>query len=86
VSFADPMETAAIERAMWEQHLALAERHIAEGEGTVTHQRRIVADLEREGHDSAKARALLHQFQQLLDLHVVDRDRIRQQLGLAQQE
>ena len=71
---------------MWERHLALAERHISEGEGTVVRQRQIVADLERDGHDSAMARALLQQFQQLLDLHVADRDRIRKQLEFGERD
>jgi len=80
------METEAIERAMWEEHLALAERHIVQGARTVARQRRIVADLERDGHDAAMARALLGQFQHLLDLHIADRDRIRKELGLQQRD
>ncbi len=54
-----------MDRELWEQHLALAERHIVDGEATIARQRQIVAELERDGHDTARARALLAQFQHL---------------------
>jgi hypothetical protein len=71
------------DRRMWEEHLALAEAHIAQGEQTVARQRRIVEDLERDGHDARTARELLIQFEEVLRTHLADRDRLRHELGLA---
>ncbi len=72
------------ERARLREDLALAERHVADGERVVARQRAIVAELERDGHDAtaAQARQLLAQFEELLALHVGDRDRLRRELGL----
>ncbi len=73
------------DRVQLREHLALAERHVAEGERVVARQREIVAELERDGHDAAaaQARQLLAQFEELLALHVADRDRLRKELGLS---
>ncbi len=68
---------------MWEEHLALAESHIAQGEQTVARQRQIVGELERDGHDARTARELLIQFEEILRTHFADRDRLRHELGLA---
>src|SRR5262249_52550475 len=69
------------DRPVREEHWALAEARVAQGERTVAHQRRIVAELDGEGHDSRMARELLTQFQELLALHVADRDRLLKELG-----
>lgn len=71
-----------MDRAMWEQHLAQAEAHVARGERTIARQRQIIAELERDGHDTTAARELLVQFLGILELHVADRDRLRRDLGL----
>jgi hypothetical protein len=39
-------------------------------------QRELVAQLEREGHDPAEAKQLLEQFEEVLTIHVADRDRL----------
>ena len=42
------------------QHLAQTERHIAEGEEHLAQQALLIEKLERHGHDSEDARALLN--------------------------
>ena len=64
-------------RAMLQANLAQAECHVAEGERHIARQREIVAELERDGHDSTDAMLLLYQFADIQCLHVADRDRLR---------
>jgi len=75
-----------MDRALWEQHLTQAERHVAEGERHIARQQEIVAELERDGHDTRLAHELLLQFEQSLAMHIADRDRLREELGLGQRE
>ena len=51
-----------MDRAIQLEHLAEAERHIAEGKARIVKQRAIIADLERDGHDTTQAYALLRTF------------------------
>ena len=62
-------------------HLALAERHVAEGERHVAEQRARVEALQRDGHDTTQSLMLLSQFQEVLELHVSDRDRLRREFA-----
>jgi len=62
-------------------HLAQAEKHIAEGEQHLARQRELIAELERDGHDTTTAIELLHTFEQSQAGHVADRDRIRAELS-----
>jgi hypothetical protein len=71
-----------IDRAILEQHLTLADHHVAQGTEHVARQRELVAKLERGGPPLLHAIDTLAQFQQLLDLHIADRDRLRRELGL----
>ena len=64
------------------EHLAQAERHAADGRRHIESQRRIVAQLVRNGQDSENSRHLLRLFEELEAMHVSDRDRLREQLGL----
>ena len=66
-------------------HLAQAERHVVAGERTLAHQRGLVAELERDGHDTSQARALLVQFEELQALHISNRDRLRRELAALPQ-
>lgn len=43
-------------------HLAQAERHVAEGQAHIKRQRELIVELQRDGHDTREA-------QRLLDLH-----------------
>lgn len=64
-------------------HLAMAERHVKEGEQHVAKQRALVGDLERDGRDTAVAIKLLKEFEELQGLHVADRDRLLAELVKA---
>lgn len=66
---------------MLRRHLAQAEEHVATGYRNIARQRGLIAELERDGHDTAKARALLSQFEELHALQLDDRDRILRELG-----
>jgi hypothetical protein len=68
------------DRTLILDHLALARRHVAEAERHVAHQREIVAQTERDGHDTATSKQLLDQFEELYRMHVADRDRLEQEL------
>ena len=48
------------------KRLAEADRHIAQSEGHVAHQERIVADLRADGHSTVQAEALLRTMQETL--------------------
>ncbi len=64
-------------------HLALAEHHVAVGEVHVERQRLIVEELERDGHAQTlnEAKELLKRFEEVLALHIEDRDRLKKMLG-----
>ena len=62
-------------------HLEQAERHVALGEQHLARQRQIVADLERDGHDTTTAVELLREFERSQAGHIEDRDHIRAELA-----
>jgi hypothetical protein len=68
---------------MLEEHLAQCERHVALGERHLSRQREIIAELDRGGHDSTKARELLVIFGETQAMHVAHRDRLRDELANA---
>jgi hypothetical protein len=63
-----------------EDQLAQAERHVVIGSRHVATQRELLNKLERDGHDPSKAWSLLTQFEELLAMHIADRDRLRKKL------
>jgi hypothetical protein len=71
-------------RSMIESHLALAERHVAEGREQVAHQKLTIAKLESAGHRSSvsaeAARKLLQSLQRELEQYIADRNRLRRWL------
>ncbi len=67
-------------------HLTLCERHIKRGEEHIAGQIELIARLEDHGHDTTEARRLLGEFQQLLEVDLATRDRLRGQLALETQE
>jgi arginine repressor len=71
-----------MDRELLENSLEKAQRHVAKAERHVASQRELVAQLEREGHDSSQANKLLRQFAELLAIHIADRDRLRKELGV----
>ena len=69
-------------RAMLEDYLAATERLLAEVERHVGYQRELVAQLEYDGHDTAQATQLLKEFEEVLAVHIAERNRVRYALGL----
>lgn len=62
--------------------LVSAERKVTASEQHLARQRQIVAERKQEGFDLGEARRLLQLFEQLLTLHIAERDRLRKELGL----
>jgi hypothetical protein len=69
-----------MDRAMTKQHLAQAEELVARGESRVADQRDRMAELERDGQDTAQAEQLLAQFEELQAMLILSRDRLRDDL------
>jgi hypothetical protein len=53
------------DRVMTLEHLEQARRHVAEGERHIAHEREIIAEKERDGHDTSMSKQLLDQFEQI---------------------
>jgi hypothetical protein len=70
-----------MDQEILQQHLFQAEEHVALGERHIERQHELIAELEREGHDTANAKDLLATFEGLQEMHVADRDRLRQKMG-----
>jgi len=66
-----------MDRRLLEEHLAMAERHVAEGEGHLLRQRQLVSDLRRGGHDTTESEKFLAQLEALQVMHLEHRDRLR---------
>ena len=69
-----------MDRALWEKHLALADEHVAQAEHIVAGQKRVLAELTRDRHPTAMAASTLAVYEDLLALHIQDRDRIKRDL------
>src|SRR5262245_53816063 len=63
------------------QHLALAEKHIAEGVAHVEQERQIVEELKRRGQDFRRSADLLELFKETLADHISERDRLLEALA-----
>jgi hypothetical protein len=70
-----------MDKQMLADHLALAERHVHNGMDRVLRQGDLIFKLERTGHDTRQAKALLVQFEDLLAIFIADRDRLRAELS-----
>ena len=75
------VSSAPPDRNTLKQDLARAEGHMAMSKGHIASQREFVAGLLTDGHDASQALALLLRFEELQELHVADRDRLRGALG-----
>jgi hypothetical protein len=67
-------------RAILLEHLAMAERHVHEGETHLVHQRELIARLKHGGYGTLEAENLLRLMCQSQALHIADRDRLRAEL------
>jgi DNA-binding transcriptional MocR family regulator len=65
------------------QELAAAERHVALCEKNVANQRAIIAELERDGHDTTGTHEVLRGQEEMRRLYAKDRDRVLKELGHA---
>jgi hypothetical protein len=72
---------SVIGRAALLEHLAQAERHVAEGAAIIARQKSLILELEKDGHDTTSSRSLLRQFEEIQHLHVEDRDRLKTELA-----
>jgi hypothetical protein len=68
---------------MLRDNLAMDDRHIASGNRVVTRQRQLIDELKADGHDTREALALLARFEDMLALHLSDRDRLIDELKSA---
>jgi hypothetical protein len=66
--------------------LQKANSHVRQGASHLSKQKRIVADLASDGHDTKLARSLLHTFEDMQDAHVADRDRLADELVQTETE
>jgi hypothetical protein len=71
-----------VDQGALQQHLAQAERHIARGVVHLARQRELIAELDRAGHDTEEARAILDTLMETQVLHLHDRELL---LGLVSQ-
>ena len=70
-----------MDRRFLEENLAVVEGHVAEGEVHLLHQRQLVSDLRRGGHDATQALGLLAAFEAAQASHFAHRDRLRLELS-----
>jgi hypothetical protein len=59
-----------------QQHVAQAERHISRGVVHLAQQWALIAELDRAGHDTEEARAILDTLMETQVLHQQDRERL----------
>ncbi len=69
------------DRDTLEQRLAHVEGYMTMSRRHVASQRTFAAELLRDGHDASQALALLLRFEELEQLHIADRHRLREELG-----
>ena len=60
----------ALSIAILQDHLAMAERHIAIGNRVIIRQRQLIDELDADGHDITAAQSLLARFEDLQALHL----------------
>lgn len=70
-----------MDRGMLQEHLAIAERHMALGVKLLAKQEALIAELDRHSHDTKGARNVLATMVETQSLHIDDRDRILSELG-----
>jgi hypothetical protein len=69
-----------MDREMLAAHLAMAERHVRLGEKHIGRQMGIIARLEKRGYDASEVWALMWRLEELQQLHVAHRDRLKREL------
>jgi hypothetical protein len=59
------------------ERLAEAEQHLAQGAVRIERQRRLIAELHRDGRDTTRAEDLLKTFLEIQSMQERDRDQLR---------
>jgi len=70
-----------MDRATLERRLRLAEGHVAFGREQIVQQYKLIALLERDGHDATNAKKLLDKFEDIQETFEADRDRLSKALA-----
>jgi hypothetical protein len=70
-----------MDRETLEKNLTQAEAHIAKGHERIALQHKIIAELDREGYDTAPATDMLASFERTQAMHIANRDRIAGRLA-----
>ncbi len=70
-----------MDRATLERHLRLAEEHVAFGREQLARQYKIIALLERGGHEAMGAKKLLNAFEAIQETVEADRDQLSKALA-----
>jgi hypothetical protein len=68
-------------RNLLREHLAAAKRHVRQGEAHLAKQEALISKLDRGGHDTTYAQAILATMRATQALHEQDRDRILAELA-----
>ena len=72
-----------MDRAILLDLLARAERHVILGKRQIDGQYRVIAELEKDGHDTTEAVELLKQFIEAQERYEADRRRLMTKLATA---
>jgi hypothetical protein len=72
-----------LDRSTILEHLAEARRHVAKSEQHLAHQREIIAERERDGHDTTGSKQLLAEFEGYHRVRVSECDRLEKELAEA---
>ncbi|HJS89636.1 MAG TPA: hypothetical protein VJ738_06675 [Steroidobacteraceae bacterium] len=72
-----------VDRDRLHEHLQRAERHLADGQRRLEHQRGLVDRLRRDGHEyrALQGEKLLRTFEQLQSMNLAELTRIREELA-----
>jgi len=70
-----------MDRARLQQHLVDAEQHVADGAQHITKQESLIAQLDRDGHDTMEAKKVLDTLRRTQALLVERRNHILRELA-----
>ncbi len=70
-----------MDRAMLERHLTIAQRHVDGGQGHIGRQESLIAELDRDGHDTGEAKNVLRTLRDTQRLHEQDVERLLVELA-----
>ena len=74
-----------MDRQILIEHLTMAERHVADGQRVLEHQRGVIEELRRDRHGESlldEAESLLRSFEEMQSMHVADVVRLRRELAI----